>query len=194
MHAAFYAAAHEKPHVLGLRQSEFTVGHARLLWEIQSPYMTYEREPSLGDLILAAFICHHGKAVQSKEFLFKWWFPFFLKFWGWRMAKQNLIDQAEIFELYLADARQRPTLDPFKHASRGEATCPPIYQLISVLMQRLNQPLSEIDRMPMRLANSLYHVWGDMNGTLQLASDRQLSFLEYARKQDQAKFGKEERN
>jgi hypothetical protein len=81
-------------------------------------------------------------------------------------------------------------LDPFKHAQRGELTCPPIYQLIAVLMQRLNQPLTEIDAMPLRLANSLYHVWGDMNGTLQLASERQQNFIEYARQQDEAKFRK----
>lgn len=190
MHAAFYAAAQQKPRVLGLPLREFTIGHARLLWEIQSPYVTHERTPTVSDFVLASFICHHGKSDQARKEFTCWWFSIFVWLWGKVISRKDLVSENELFETYLSDAHTRPALNPFKSCPFQDAATPPIYQLITILMQRLHQPLSEIDAMPFRLATGLYSTWGDVNGLLPVLSDREASFVEFAREQDRLKFGK----
>jgi hypothetical protein len=192
--SAFYSAAHCRPLVLGLRLKELKVGHARLLFENNSPYFDHESPtPDFHDFLIAVFICSQ-EPDESRRNLDAWWFRLFVFFWSLKIRKSNLILEREVFEQYLSTHRSKAQLDPFKHRNLSEVKTPPFYRLLVILMQHLNQPLETIDAMPMRLANGLYFTWGDLEGAIHIISDRQKAFLEFAREQDRLKFGAKEEN
>lgn len=57
----FYADAFfsSPPKILGLNLKPLTLGHAFVLLAIESPYITDRKEPEIGDLFAAVWICSH---------------------------------------------------------------------------------------------------------------------------------------
>lgn len=187
MDAAFFTAAHCRPRVFGLRLKELKVGHARLLFEFQSPYFTLDAEPEPLDLLIAVFVCAQ-EPNEARKSLEAWWFNLFIWLWSKRIAKCDMIEERDTFNAYMDAHREAPRLSPFRHLGfREEPKTPSLYKLIVILAHKLCQSWESIDRLPMRYANSLYYTWGDMEGTIALMSERQSRFMEWAKEQDRLK-------
>ncbi len=177
--AARYArAARPKPtRCLGLLLNPYSLGHALTLQAHDNSFL--RREPSYEDLIHGVFVCSQSwESYTEKERS-----PFlgmFLKFWGFRTRKANLLREIQIFQDYIIDGNFFPEVNT---PSKGRTmVCPWIARLKVELMIELGLSETEVLNRPLALSNIEYCAIGETNGTISMFSEKDAAFLEFHKK------------
>lgn len=170
------AAADKPPRCLGLQLRPYSLGHDIILSALDNSFLKAERD--LNDLFIGVFICAHcwdeWKTVRRA-----WWLPLFLKLWGWHLRKRDFRKDCEIFESYLQSGYYCPDIN-VPVGQRRSGTAMPWQQRLKIfLMIKLHMTESEALNRPLALSNMDWATAGELDGTLELFSDRDEAFLNY---------------
>ena len=176
--ALYYAAAlPEPPKILGLQMRPYSLGHQIILsrhgCEILNGTVLYS------DFIFSVLVCSHtwedwGKNKDS------WLLPFFLKFWGWKNRKADLKEESRKFLQYLDDGRFHPDINRKEGGKELQIPCEA--RLKVLMMKELGLNESEVLNRPLSLCHWEWCALGEMNGSIELFSNRDEALFEYHRK------------
>ena len=104
----------------------------------------------------------------------------FLKFWGWRMRKADVVRDSILFQNYIEQGNYFPEVNS---PTKGRTlVCPWIARLKVKLMMELGMSESEVLNRPLALSNIEYCAIGESAGTIEMFSERDAAFLEYHKK------------
>lgn len=181
MQDAFKLALDRTPRrCLGLDLQPLTLGHLFLLQRFQSPFIQ-GGDVALGDVLLAAFICAQPHRNSGRD-LDRWWTKHWLRFWVWRSRKLNWAVQADEFDQYLSD--NLPRLEYWKKGDGKPAGSPYCFFLLAMAMARLHLNRDEALDMPVAELICLLASAAEVEGDVQLCSDDDMEFFEWAKDQD----------
>lgn len=178
--------------VLRMRLRPLTIGHLALLWEADSPYVTFSRGATKADLIYAVGLCAQPYQPDAPEpgfyerALFEW------ATWRWGRAIKPIKDldpEHEAFWNYLQFHRAYPGVEPPKGETRT-LNAPPEWQMAARLMAQFHMSWDQAMRTEVLRAHSLWSAWGDVEGWLKLESNdpihrrRMSEFRQWAMEED----------
>lgn len=165
----FRQPANSQPVVFGLRLKPFSLGHVFLLESLGSPIFSGKDCPiEFADIASAVFACAHEHDEAQRNFR-KWWFPLFVRAWGW-FAKPNwLRDDVQAFWKYLSDGMSSPPIQPARQADGKVCQTPGPWLKLFFAMHILNMTEADAMRMPVVQLNILYSTWSEWSGNGQLA-------------------------
>lgn len=191
MDAAFKQAAQQRPPIVfGLRLCPLSVGHLKLLLEQDSPLAGATKDPpDFFDFLLAVFICSNPHN-QSRRNIRAWWAPLFFSIWGRLSRRYKFTEELQKFHRYLDAGKSMPRIN-WKLRGR-ELQSPPVYRLLVMLMRDFHFSEEAALDMPVAKANLLWSTKGDLEGTLELISERVSDLWEFAHQEDLKKLKSEE--
>ncbi len=177
---------------LGARLEPLTLGHIFLLRGFNSPYIL-GGAVSIDHFLLAVFICCQRPA-QATIALNKWWLPLVIRLWVRRRRKKYLSQlkaQAAAFDAYFEQGTEQARLKFDLRRETKDAQTPWEIRLLAWLMHKFH--LSEAEALSMSLVkvNALWIALAEIEGKVELWSDQDQDFWEFARAMDRKKFGAE---
>lgn len=185
MDAAFTSAfSTPRSHrVLGFDLKPLTVGH---LIALESSGVSIVEPSTFHELAFIVFICAQPEASAMKN-LRAWWAPVLFRIWGRIWRDRDISKQAEAWERYISESLQAPQVKTPVGAPRFES--PLGTRLLVMLMRELGMTMSEAKATTVSAANCLWVTVGEMEGTVQLWTERDQSFWEQCQKLDQEAYG-----
>lgn len=168
--AAFIEAAEPRPRrVLGLKLLPFSIGHFILLQRHESVFVNQDAgEVGIEDLLLAVLICSQTYK-ESKRSLGSRWLKWFVKFWGWRCRKLDILGEIRSLWDYMEDQSKTPEILRSENPGGGGGM-PCISTLRVFLMADLHIPPSEIVDYPILLAQWDFYAFMALRGHDQTVS------------------------
>lgn len=157
------------PNVLGVNLVPYTVGHAIVLQRLGSPFVTGgEVEPM--HLVEAVTVCSQSpleaiKAIKSR------WSGLVLWFWSKRIARLNILEEADKFQLWLKDQSTAPEVLMDSNSNPKQPAMPwPERVLVGCL--HIGIAPDDAIAMPLGDAERLILAHAEMMGQVQLWDDR----------------------
>ncbi len=168
---------------LGARLEPLTVGHIFLLRRLESPFISQQPITAVR-LFEAVFVCcqSHQKAEVNMQ---RWWAGLVLWCWGRLHRKTDMNAEAEKFEVYLTENFSVARIKPQKNRSTTEAGAPWELRILIALMFQFHWSEETALDCPLVKANALLAAHAEARGDLELWTDRERDFWEFARQQDQ---------
>lgn len=172
---------------LGATLQPLTLGHILLLQRLDSPFMSAEPVTAVR-LFEAVFVCcqDHDKALANMQ---KRWAPWLLFFWGWCHRKTDLEQEAILFNAYLEENFAVARIKRRKHQSTPSAGAPWALRILVALMSEFHWPESVALGCQLIKANALLAAFAEARGDVQLWTQQDRDFYQWAKTQDQIKFG-----
>lgn len=168
------AAFPEETAILSLRLRPYSCGHEITLCQMQSPFVTGNREPTLPDLMMAALVCSQSFADGQKLLRDPKGGGWQVTLWRW-LALRHKNPFAE--ELKFTEYLNRGAWSPATARSREkgwvyrELKAPRVWRLIPFLCRNLGLTESEALDFPLARANAYFAAEADREGTIELASE-----------------------
>jgi len=188
MDEAFSLMLAPRPHrCLGARLEPLTIGHALLLQRLDSPFLSGQPVTATR-LFEAVFVCcqHHDKALANMQ---RWWIPKLLWLWAWRHRKTNLQIESTKFLAYLDENFSVARVKKSRGSSSTAGAPWPVRVLVA-LMAELHWSEQTALNCPVIKANGLLAALAESRGEIKLWSKADHEFYQWARSQDEIKFGK----
>jgi hypothetical protein len=177
---------------LGARLEPLTLGHILLLQRLGSPFLSAEPVTAIR-LFEAVFVCcqSHQRALVNMQ---KRWAPWLLWFWGWRHRRTDLEEESIRFNAYLEDNFAVARIKRKRHSNSPspQPGAPWALRILVALMAEFHWPETVALDCPLIKANALLAAFAEARGDVQLWTQQDRDFFQWAKTQDQIKFGKTE--
>lgn len=161
--------------VLKLRMVNLTVGHLRFLHELESPFTTEKEDSDTEDLILAVLVCSM-RWRDAAAHIGRWYLKPFVRIWGWKCRKLNLIWEAAKFRHYISESISTKKI---KKANGGKELRSPLHQrLYLMLVETLGHDPHKAWDIEVREAIDLWITRAEREGALEFYSERELAHIE----------------
>lgn len=174
--------------VLGLNLRPLTVGHLRLLLELDNAWPDSPENSTFADLAAAALVCSQPHQ-ESAKLLYGRLARLGWRFWAWRSRKANWITERTHFAAYLESQLRRPDTDA--PGTRGERRVPLAWRLIAMLMSDFRYSFKDAMDVEVGFALTLWAVESDRRGVEKLANERQIRFRAWVKEQEEQRLAKE---
>lgn len=115
----------------------------------------------------------------------RWWAGMVLWLWGRSHRKTDLAAESKRFELYLNENFSIARVKPQKNRSMKEAGAPWDLRILIALMSEFHWTEEKALACPLIKANAMLAAHAEARGDLELWTDRDRDFFEFARQQDQ---------
>lgn len=169
-----HAAFSEEVTVLRLRLRPYSCGHEISLCQIESPFLTGKREPTLTDLMLAVLICSQtfseGQKILRDPKAGGWQ----IKLWRWMVLRDSnhYAEEIRFFDYISRGTWSPPTV---RNREPGmtyrELKAPRVWRLIPFLCRNLGITESQALDFPLSRAHAYFAAESDRENTLDLASE-----------------------
>jgi len=171
------AASPATPTVLGLRMEPFTVGHAILLHRLDSPFVI-GGEITSSSLVEAVLVCSQSavESVKTMASPFRW-LP--LRLMRSRVQRSNLVQECEAMKSWIESQTDCPEVLQ-KPGCRAKRPTMPWPERLLVGLVDIGFSESTVIQMRVADAERLYLTRAEMNGDVELWSDRDEELWRYA--------------
>lgn len=173
---------------LGATLEPLTLGHVILLQRLDSPFLSLEPVTAVR-LFEAVFVCcqHHEKALANMQ---KRWAPWVLWFWGWHHRKTDLEAESVRFNAYLEENFAVARVKRKRHNQpTPTAGAPWALRILVALMSEFHWSESVALDCPLVKANALLAAFAEARGDVQLWTQQDRDFFQWAKAQDEIRFG-----
>lgn len=177
-----FSNAFSPPHrhrVLGLTMRPMTVGH---LLTMESSGLSITEPTTFRDLAFLAFVCSQPSASIHRS-LAAWWAPLLFAAWGALWKRRDWISQVEAWEGYITESLRSPNVKTPIGAPRFET--PLGVRLLAFLMRELGMTIEAAANTKVSVASCLWVAVGEMEGAVNLWTQRDQDFWEACKKLDE---------
>lgn len=181
-----FSNAFSPPHrhkVLGFNLRPLTVGHLLVL---ESSGVHIAEPRTIDELSFLVFVCSQKYADAFKG-LQSWWAPFVFRLWGRLWQNRDITTQARAWEAYMSESLLAPNVKTQTNSPRLE--CPLGVRLLVMLMRELGMSADEAKATPVSTANCLWVTVGEMEGSVQLWTERDQNFWQQCEQLDREAYG-----
>lgn len=174
------AAVPKPPRCLGLRLKPYSLGHDLLLSALGNGFL--EGSPNFNDLFIGVFIC----AQDWREWE-RWedsrWLSLTLRIWRLFIRAKEIPSAFATFDAYLRSGRDCPDINiPISKSSQAGTFGTPWQQRLKIfLVSKLGLTEEEAMSRPLALSNWDWSCYGEMDGTLELFSEKDEALFEFHR-------------
>lgn len=168
-----HAAFPEATTVLRLRLRPYSCGHEITLCQIESPFLTGQRDPAITDLMLAALVCSQTFADGQKLLRDPKAGGWQVSFWRWLALKNpnHYAEEIRFTEYLSAGTWSPPTVRNNEPGmTYRELKAPRAWRLIPFLCRNLGLTEAQALDFPLARANAYFAAEADREGTIDLAS------------------------
>lgn len=180
MDSAFQSAfsAQRQHRVLGVRLDRLTVGHLLLL---ESSGVDLCEPLTFCDLAFCVLVCS-SVWPKSERTLRSGWLPTVFQIWGMVWRRRDITPQIQAWDTFITDQLAAPNVKIPINAQRYGT--PLGVRLLAMLMREMGMRMDEAKGTAVAQANCLWAAVGDLEGTLQLWTERDQSFWDQCAKLD----------
>lgn len=180
MDTAFQVAfsAQRQHRVLGVRLERLTVGHLLLL---ESSGVDLCEPLTFSELAFCVLVCS-AAWPKTERTLRSGWLPTVFQIWGMVWRRRNITKQIEAWDAFIGAQLATPNIKMPLNAQRYGT--PLGVRLLAMLMREMGMSMEAAKGTPVAQANCLWAAVGDLEGTLQLWTERDQNFWDQCEKLD----------
>ena len=180
MDEAFQVAfsAQRQHRVLGVRLDRLTVGHLLLL---ESSGVDLTEPLNFSELAFCVLVCS-TPWPRSERTLQSGWLVTVFQLWGILWRRRDILPQIEAWNAFLSEQIATPNIKVPLNAQRYAT--PLGVRLLAMLMREMGMRMDDAKGTPVAQANCLWAAVGDLEGTIQLWTERDQNFWDQCAKLD----------